>query len=53
MRRCSDILTGTLELARRELLDLGLRNTLLNCRPQRQKGVEVIDEKPAEYSGSW
>jgi hypothetical protein len=41
-------LTGTLEIARRELLDLGLRNTLLNYRPRRQKGVEVIDEKPAE-----
>jgi hypothetical protein len=46
-------LTGTLEIARRELLDLGLRNTLLNYRPQRQKGVEVIDEKPAEVFRSW
>jgi glucose-6-phosphate 1-dehydrogenase len=26
-------LAGTLEVARRELLDLGLRNTLLNYRP--------------------
>jgi hypothetical protein len=41
-------LTGTLEIARRGLLDLGLRNTLLNYRQRRQKGAEVIDEKPAE-----
>jgi hypothetical protein len=41
-------LTGTLEIARRDLLDLGLRNTLLNYRLLRSKGVEVIDEKPAE-----
>src|ERR1017187_8952020 len=41
-------LTGTLEIARRDLLDLGLRNTLLNYRPLRTKGVEVIDEEPAE-----
>src|ERR1039458_3338578 len=40
--------TGTLEIARRDLLDLGLRNTLLNYRPLRSKGVEVIDEKPVE-----
>lgn len=38
----------TLEIARRDLLDLGLRNTLLNYRPLRTKGVEVIDEKPVE-----
>src|ERR1017187_3810657 len=41
-------LTGTLEIARRDLLDLGLRNTLLNYRPLRSKGIEVIDEKPIE-----
>ena len=40
--------TGTLEIARRDLLDLGLRNTLLNYRPLRSKGVEVIDERPVE-----
>src|ERR1017187_1465898 len=40
--------TGTLEIARRDLLDLGLRNTLLNYRPLRSKGVEVIDETPVE-----
>ena len=41
-------LSATLEIARRDLLDLGLRNTLLNFRPLRTRGVEVIDEKPAE-----
>ena len=41
-------LTGTLEIARRDLLDLGLRNTLLNYHPLGSKGIEVIDEKPVE-----
>src|ERR1017187_9508503 len=41
-------ISETLEIARRDLLDLGLRNTLLNYRPLRTKGVEVIDEKPVE-----
>jgi very-short-patch-repair endonuclease len=41
-------LTGKLEIARRDLLDLGLRNPLLNYRPLRTKGVEVIDEEPVE-----
>lgn len=41
-------LTAALNIARRDLLDLGMRNTLLNYRPLRSKGVEVIGEKPAE-----
>jgi hypothetical protein len=41
-------LIGSLEIARRDLLDLGLRNTLLNYRLLRGKGVEVVDEKPRE-----
>src|SRR5580700_5510759 len=41
-------LASILEIARRDLLDLGLRNTLLNYRPLRAKGVEVIDEEPSE-----
>lgn len=41
-------LTGTLESVRRDLLDLGLRNTLLNYRPLRSKGVDVVDEDPVE-----
>ncbi len=46
--RNSGDLTATLETARRDLLDLGLRNALLNYRPLRTRGVEVVDEKPAE-----
>jgi very-short-patch-repair endonuclease/KaiC/GvpD/RAD55 family RecA-like ATPase len=41
-------LTGTLESVRRDLLDLGLRNTLLNYRPLRSKGVDVVGEDPVE-----
>jgi hypothetical protein len=37
-----------LEKARAELLDLGLRNTLLNFRRLRTRGVEVVDELPDE-----
>jgi hypothetical protein len=37
-----------LEIARRELLDLGLRNSLLNYRPLRSRGVTVVDESPIE-----
>lgn len=37
-----------LEASRSELLDLGLRNPLLNYRCLRARGVEVVDEKPAE-----
>ena len=44
-------LTQTLDVARRELLDLGLRNPLLNYRPLKTRGVEVIDEKPSEIFG--
>ena len=36
------------ETARRDLLDLGLRNPLLNYRTLRAKGLEVVDEDPAE-----
>jgi very-short-patch-repair endonuclease len=41
-------LTSALEVARRELLDLGLRNPLLNYRVLRSRGLDIIDEKPAE-----
>jgi DNA polymerase III delta prime subunit len=37
-----------LEAARKELLDLGLRNPLLNYRPLRSRGLEVVDELPTE-----
>ncbi|MDW8373357.1 MAG: DUF4011 domain-containing protein [Planctomycetota bacterium] len=42
----SDI-QSSLETARRELLDLSLRNRLLNHRLPRARGVQVSDEQPA------
>ena len=43
-------LRARLESSRQELLDLGLRNSLLNYRCLRGKGVEIVDEKPPEIS---
>lgn len=37
-----------LEASRRELLDLTFRNSLLNYRPLRARGVEVVDGNPRE-----
>jgi very-short-patch-repair endonuclease/flagellar biosynthesis GTPase FlhF len=37
-----------LNKARQELLDLGLRNPLLNYRTSKARGLEIIDEKPSE-----
>ena len=37
-----------LESARKELLDLGLRNPLINFRTMRARGVEIVDENPAD-----
>ncbi len=37
-----------LEIARGKLLDLSLRNRLLNFRPTRRRSIRVIDEVPAE-----
>ncbi|PKB72648.1 MAG: hypothetical protein BZY75_06030 [SAR202 cluster bacterium Io17-Chloro-G7] len=37
-----------LESARKELLDLGLRNPLLNYRLLRTRGLEMVDEVPSE-----
>jgi len=37
-----------LESARKELLDLGLRNPLINYRLLRTRGLDVVDEVPAE-----
>lgn len=36
-----------LEAARRDLLDLGLRNSLLNFRSTGARSIEVVDELPA------
>ncbi|CAM3780307.1 DUF3320 domain-containing protein [Marinicrinis lubricantis] len=37
-----------LEAARQELLDLGLRNPLLNYRTLKARGLEIVQEKPTE-----
>jgi len=37
-----------LKKARRDLLDLGLRNTLLNYRELKSKGVRIVDKWPEE-----
>lgn len=34
--------------SRKELLDLTLRNSLLNFRPSRTRGLKIIDEIPRE-----
>jgi hypothetical protein len=41
-------LARSLETARRDLLDLGLRNPLLNYRTLRGRGLEIVQEDPAE-----
>jgi very-short-patch-repair endonuclease len=41
-------ITRSLDLARRDLLDLGLRNPLLNYKLLRGKGLDIVDEKPVE-----
>ncbi|WP_026770543.1 DUF3320 domain-containing protein [Asinibacterium sp. OR53] len=40
-----DTLTVRLEAARKELLDLGMRNPLLNYRPTSARGLSIVDEK--------
>jgi len=39
---------AAIETSRKELLDLGLRNPLLNYRPSRARGVQIADERPEE-----
>ncbi len=41
-------LQAKLDAARKELLDLGLRNPMLNYRPSRARGLVLVDELPAE-----
>ena len=41
-------ISSKLEVARKELLDLGLRNPLLNYRRLKTQGVEVSDELPTQ-----
>ena len=42
-----DPIIDKIERTRTELLDLSLRNPLLNYRPLRSRGVEVVDEVPS------
>ncbi len=44
----NDSIRARLEASRRELLDLGMRNPLLNYRTLRAKGVEVVGESAAQ-----
>ncbi|HEX2738931.1 MAG TPA: DUF4011 domain-containing protein, partial [Rubrobacter sp.] len=39
---------AAIETSRKELLDLGLRNPLLNYRPSRARGVQITDGSPEE-----
>ena len=41
-----DAVLPRMESARRELLDLGLRNSLISYRALKSRGVEVVDESP-------
>ncbi len=41
-----DNISSIIEAGREELLDLGLRNPLLNHRPSRARGIEISDELP-------
>jgi very-short-patch-repair endonuclease len=43
-----DGLRATLNAVRKELLDLGLRNPLLNYRPLKSRGLEVVHERPSD-----
>ena len=43
-----EAIRARLEASRRELLDLGLRNPLLNYRLLRAKGVEIVGESAAQ-----
>lgn len=41
-------ISANIEASRKDLLDLGLRNPLLNHRLSRARGVEIVGELPAE-----
>src|SRR6187551_2857769 len=47
-----DPVTTRLKSSRIDLLDLSLRNPLLNYRPSTRRGLEVIDEKSIQLF-SW
>src|SRR5690349_13272838 len=41
----SDTLLSKLEASRKELLDLGLRNPLLNYKPSKVRGLRIVQEQ--------
>lgn len=41
-------LENKLDAARKDLLDLGLRNPLINYRPLKSRGVQIVDERSVE-----
>ena len=43
-----DSIQKKLEAARAELLDLGLRNPLINYKLLKARGVEIVDESPPD-----
>lgn len=43
-----DFVAERLAAARQELLDLGLRNPLLNFCPRQSRGLTIVDERPAQ-----
>ena len=48
MMNSQDRISSVIEASRKELLDLGLRNPLLNYRPSRARGLGIVDELPTE-----
>lgn len=42
-----DQIDARLEAARQELLDLGLRNPLINYRPLKARSLEIVQERPS------
>ena len=44
----ANVILAELEAARKVLLDLGMRNPLLNYRPLRSRRLEVVDELPEQ-----
>ncbi len=44
----SSTIRKKLDIARQELLDLGLRNPLLNYRTLKARGLDIVDERPED-----
>lgn len=52
MATATNTISASLDKARKELLDLGLRNSLLSYKPSKTRGVEVADGDSAQVF-SW